>query len=364
MTEQEKNLNLGADILIATPGRFMDLAERGKVLLNDIRHLVIDEADRMLDMGFMPDIEKIISLLPRERQTSLFSATMPPAIRKISKTVLKDAVEVIITPPARTAVTIQQFRISTTPRKKRECLRTLLMQENIKNAIIFCNRKKDAALVCSSLVRHGFQAGELHGDLAQGQRTDTLEAFKKGEIPILVASDVAARGLDIDDLPYVINFDVPTNSEDYVHRIGRTGRAGKQGTAYTFVMADDEDMWKKILRLTGATIADYVQAPESSSNKAENNTDESVEGASTLLGDENNASNKKPRRDQRGPRQRAPQKPSLQKASPQLSSQQASPQRQEPSAPIVGFGEEIPAFLRISIRSENAASVRHQESDA
>jgi superfamily II DNA/RNA helicase len=229
-------------VLIATPGRMLDLFERGKIMLNDIKIFVIDEADRMLDMGFIPDVEKIAGLLPPMKQTLFFSATMPPEIRKLADRFLSNPKTISVSPPASTAVNVAQKFIMVPQSNdwlKRETLRHLLKQAEVKNAFIFCNRKRDVASLHKSLVQHGFNAGALHGDMEQSDRTATLDRFRKGEIAILVCSDVAARGLDIDAVSHVFNFDVPFNAEDYVHRIGRTGRAGLSGMAYTLVTPDD-----------------------------------------------------------------------------------------------------------------------------
>jgi superfamily II DNA/RNA helicase len=240
MSDQEKALDRGVDVLIATPGRLLDLFERGKILLRDIKVLVIDEADRMLDMGFIPDIERIVTLLPPLRQTLFFSATMPPEIRRLADKFLSSPKEITVARPATTATNIEDFVVPVPGETaKRETLRQLLRSEPVKTALIFCNRKRDVDILYKSLARHGFQASALHGDMAQERRTATLERFRLGEIPILVASDVAARGLDIDDITHVFNFDVPYNAEDYVHRIGRTGRAGRSGRAFTLATPED-----------------------------------------------------------------------------------------------------------------------------
>jgi len=237
--EQIRKLDRGVDVLIATPGRMLDLFERGKVLLADVRILVIDEADRMLDMGFIPDIERIVSLIPPQRQTLLFSATMPPEIRRLATAFLTDPEEIAVARPATTSATVEQHLVVVPPTEKREALRRLLNQEDVRNALVFCNRKRDVSIVCRSLQRHGFNAGQLHGDMVQSARTETLDRFRRGDIRILVCSDVAARGLDISELSHVFNFDVPPNADDYVHRIGRTARAGRSGRAFTLTIPDD-----------------------------------------------------------------------------------------------------------------------------
>ena len=255
MAQQEAALNRGVDVLIATPGRLIDLFERGKVLLSQIRVLVIDEADRMMDMGFMPDVEKIVSLLPFTRQTLLFSATIPDEIRRLSDRFLSNPKEIEIQATFLTADTIEDAVVVVNEEDKREALRQLVArEEQLQNAIIFCNRKRDADILFRSLKKHGFNVGVLHGDLVQSVREETLQGFREGKITLLVASDVAARGLDIRDLSHVFNFDVPFNAEDYVHRIGRTGRAGKTGRAFTLATPDDAKLLSAIKHLIGREI--------------------------------------------------------------------------------------------------------------
>jgi len=263
MDEQIRNLDRGVDVLIATPGRMIDLYERGKIMLNDIKIFVIDEADRMLDMGFIPDVEKIGGLLPPIHQTLFFSATMPPEIRKLADRFLKNPKTVTVSPPATTSGNIKQIFIdlpSDNDWQKREALRLLLKRENVQNAFIFCNRKRDVALLHKSLLKHGFNAGALHGDMEQSERTATLEKFKRNEVTILVCSDVAARGLDVEAMSHVFNFDVPFHADDYVHRIGRTGRAGRSGTAYTLVTPEDSKNVTAIELLIKKTIDREVLA--------------------------------------------------------------------------------------------------------
>ncbi|MGB4101002.1 MAG: DEAD/DEAH box helicase [Alphaproteobacteria bacterium] len=249
MDEQVRKLDRGVDVLIATPGRMLDLHGRGKVLLSDIKILVIDEADRMLDMGFIPDVEKIVNLLPRIRQTLFFSATLSGDVKKIAAKFLSNPKEVAVAPSATTSAMVTQHLYLVDAKRKREVLRDLLRKEEVQNAFIFCNRKRDVAMLLASLQRHGFNAGALHGDMVQSKRTETLDAFKKNEISLLVCSDVAARGLDISGMSHVFNFDVPFNAEDYVHRIGRTGRAGKTGIAYTLATSDDAKLIESIEKL-------------------------------------------------------------------------------------------------------------------
>jgi superfamily II DNA/RNA helicase len=255
--DQIKKLDRGADILIATPGRLLDLFERGKILMNGVEILVIDEADRMLDMGFIPDIERICRMLPVKRQTLFFSATMPPEIKRLTDQFLKDPVQVEASRPATAATTISQYLAMSgrEPVDKRAVLRALIRgATNFKNAIIFCNRKRDVATLQRSLAKHGFNAGALHGDMDQRSRTQTLDDFRKDKLTLLVASDVAARGLDIPAVSHIFNFDVPTHSEDYIHRIGRTGRAGLSGTSITIATSLDRKYVGAIEKMIGQPI--------------------------------------------------------------------------------------------------------------
>ncbi|MEE4537228.1 MAG: DEAD/DEAH box helicase [Erythrobacter sp.] len=254
MGDQLKTLNEGVDVLIATPGRLMDLFERGKILLNGCELLVIDEADRMLDMGFIPDIEFICSKLPETRQTMLFSATMPPPIAKLAKQFLTNPKRIEVSRAASTNENITAFKIPVKSRQKRETLEWLLGNDKVETAIIFANRKTTVRELNKHLQRRGFASSEIHGDMDQSSRLKELDRFKSGEVNILVASDVAARGLDIKGVSHIFNFDTPWHPDDYVHRIGRTGRAGAKGRAFTFVAEEDGEAIANVEKLTGAKI--------------------------------------------------------------------------------------------------------------
>ena len=252
MGDQVTLLNKGVDVLIATPGRLLDLFERGKVMLNGVEIMVVDEADRMLDMGFIPDIERIFKLTPPRRQTLFFSATMPPEITRLTTQFLKDPTRLEASRPAMTAETITQYLVripSSDPKAKRAALRALIGRADVRNGIVFCNRKSEVDVVAKSLKQHGFDAAPIHGDLDQSLRMKTLAAFRSGELKLLVASDVAARGLDIPDVSHVFNYDVSHHADDYVHRIGRTGRAGKLGQTFMIVTPADDRSLDKVLKL-------------------------------------------------------------------------------------------------------------------
>jgi superfamily II DNA/RNA helicase len=254
MDVQSRKLERGPDVLIATPGRLLDHVERGQVVLRGIQILVIDETDRMLDMGFVPDVQKIVRLLPAKRQTLFFSATLSPEIRTIGAEFVSDPKEISVSPPSSASTLVTQLMLPTTPRGKVNALYKLIETQKVDNAIIFSNRKRDVDTLARELKSRGLSAAAIHGDLAQAVRMDTLDRFKKGEIKFLVASDVAARGLDIQALPFVINYDVPIHAEDYVHRIGRTARAGLLGTAYTLSVPDDSKFLDAIYSLIGKQI--------------------------------------------------------------------------------------------------------------
>jgi superfamily II DNA/RNA helicase len=257
MGDQLAALEKGVDVLIATPGRLMDLFGRGKIMLNQCSLLVIDEADRMLDMGFIPDIEEICTKLPSPRQTLLFSATMPPPIKKLADKFMDSPRLIEVARPASTNTSITQYVVDTTARGKREVLRGLLRDPEVRNAIIFCNRKRDIKELVDSLKRAGLAVSQIHGDMDQSDRIKELDRFKSGDINIIVASDVAARGLDIPGVSHVVNYDVPHHAEDYVHRIGRTGRAGRTGIAYTLATEADAENLAEVEKLIHQKIARY-----------------------------------------------------------------------------------------------------------
>lgn len=250
MSDQKDLLNKGVDVLIATPGRLIDMFERGGMLLTQTSVLVIDEADRMLDMGFIPDVERIVAMLPPNRQTLFFSATMAPEIKRLADAFLRNPKEISVSKPASVAPTITSRMVMVNDTDKREALRRLIRSEDVQNALIFCNRKRDVDILFKSLSRHGFDVGALHGDMAQPVRFATLEKFKAGDLRLLCCSDVAARGIDIGGLSHVFNFDVPIHAEDFVHRIGRTGRAGREGKTFMLATPDDRLAVEAIEKLT------------------------------------------------------------------------------------------------------------------
>ncbi len=355
--DQERKLDRGVDVLIATPGRLLDLYGRGKILLSDTRILVIDEADRMLDMGFIPDVERIVGLLPETRQTLFFSATMPAEIRKLADAFLRDPIEVSVAPPASPAALVVQSLAVVGPQDKREALRRLIRSEDVKNALIFCNRKRDVDILFRSLTRHGFDAAALHGDMPQPKRTETLDRFRNGEVRLLVASDVAARGLDIKGMSHVFCFDVPIHAEDYVHRIGRTGRAGLEGRSFMLASPEDGDFVAAIVKLIGREIPpiaiDGIEAAE-----LEHGERRSRRGARRpVKSDRLKSDRRRARTDAAPPRARRPSAKEAvhqdEPASNVTSFPRAAvtrvprrPERQpEPDRQVVGFGDHLPAFL-------------------
>jgi superfamily II DNA/RNA helicase len=306
MGDQEKLLEKGVDVLIATPGRLLDWFERGKVLMSQVQIIVIDEADRMLDMGFIPDVERIIGLLLKREQTLLFSATMPPEVRRLADRFLASPAVVEVARSATTSSTVEDFVVKVEGHGKRAALERLFGREAIGKAIVFCNRKREVASLARWLQRQGHNARDIHGDLDQAQRQATLDAFKSDAVDLLIATDVAARGLDIDDMPCVVNFDVPIHAEDYVHRIGRTGRAGKKGRAFTFVTPEDGRFLGAIEKLTGRTIP--AAGPVAAAVAA------AAEAATAGAGREGAAASQPPRRRRRGGTGEATKSPSAARA--------------------------------------------------
>ena len=358
--EQNEKLDRGVDVLIATPGRLIDQFERGRILLADIKILVVDEADRMLDMGFIPDVEKIMKLLPPLRQTAMFSATMPAEVKRLTDSYMMNPRKVEVAPPASAAETVVQRLVTVrgSITQKQAALRDLIASENVRNAIVFCNRKRDVKIVDQSLRRHGINAAALHGDLPQPVRMATLDKFKSGEITILVASDVAARGLDIDDMSHVFNFDVPFNPEDYIHRIGRTGRAGREGHSITLATSADAKYVQQIERLTGAKMIELVdssgQAQAVVADEPEETKDTPVAEAKSprsRSGGRRKSESKIPDLPERNPQVKTAAKPAASVQTRQQNDKQprkdkprAQTQKNEPS--VRGMADHTPAFLQ------------------
>jgi superfamily II DNA/RNA helicase len=363
--DQDRKIDRGVDVLIATPGRLLDHIENGRLILHGVKMLVIDEADRMLDMGFIPDVERIIRQVPPLRQTLMFSATIPKEVRRIADSFMMNAKEVSVAPPASPAEGIDHAlqMVGKDPKAKREALRALLRREGIGEALIFCNRKKDVDTLRRSLTRHGFEdVGALHGDMSQAERTETLAAFKGGAVRLLVASDVAGRGLDISDMPCVINFDVPMNPEDYVHRIGRTGRAGKEGRAFTLGTPEDTRAIEAIERLIRKPIPRLgaAQSPDGEPEPAP-----ARRGRSRGRAKSRKASSERTEarpKDEAQPQDKARPKD---EARPQEKAQKAAPKRTAPKRKRgrkkspdaeehtgVGFGDHMPDFLRPTPRRD------------
>ncbi len=380
--DQETKIMRGADVLIATPGRLLDFSDRGKLLLTGIEILVIDEADRMLDMGFIPDIERICKLVPFTRQTLFFSATMPPEITRLVDTFLHNPVRIEVARASSTATTITQKLVASAPgAPKRETLRRLIeaeVAESFKNAIIFCNRKRDVALLHNSLLKHGYAAGALHGDMDQRARMASLEAFKSGDVALIVCSDVAARGLDIPEVSHVFNFDVPTHAEDYVHRIGRTGRAGRSGIAFSIVTRADQKHIGEIEKLIGGPIewlgdtiseADLPEARESEeqrerepsrntrSRRRPSSSSEHPVPAAIAANDSGDVL------PPRLPRPKAPQSrrrdPPERSGSERVEKRARMPVMDDP--PVVGMGDHVPMFLLRPVKLKPAKVVEEQE---
>ena len=328
MDEQIKKLDRGVDVLIATPGRLLDLFERGRILLTDIKVFVIDEADRMLDMGFIPDIESIVDKLPFYRQTLFFSATMSPEIKKLTEKFLSSPKEVSVAPPSSSARTVKQFIVWTTPRKKQDVLARIIKDEDVSTAFIFCNRKRDIGGLTRFLKGKGYSARELHGDMDQKSRTRTLEEMRAGDIQLLVCSDVAGRGIDVDDVSHVFNYDVPFNAEDYVHRIGRTGRAGREGRAWTLASESDDKFVDAVEKLINKPIE---EVEFESANRKANGGSEDRQAKKSSRSAKSKKNNQEHKRDKtKGKAKHNKQRDSGPKKS---------------SDNVLGFGDDMPDFF-------------------
>ncbi|MEM9937722.1 MAG: DEAD/DEAH box helicase [Pseudomonadota bacterium] len=365
--EQEQKLMRGVDVLIATPGRLIDQFERGKILLTGLEVFVIDEADRMMDMGFIPDIEKICKLLPKRRQTLLFSATMAKEIERLANTFQIEPVRIEVARESKTAETIAQHVVKISrgdDKAKRTALRRIIESREVVNGIVFCNRKTEVDIVAKSLTKHGFDAAPIHGDLPQSERSQTLQKFRDGELKFLVASDVAARGLDVPDVGHVFNYAPPVRDEDYVHRIGRTGRAGRSGESFTLVGPNDAKGWRGVMLLIKTDVADYM--PDGLVEELEDlPKDEGRRGGRRDRGDRGRGRD----RGERGGRGRRDSqrkdRPEVENVDKAISTSSEKPKRERSDRPkrdrkrpdddqfldpaedgIKGFGSEIPGFLK------------------
>ncbi len=401
VSDQKDALMKGVDVLICTPGRLLDMFERGGMMLTDAKLLVIDEADRMLDMGFIPDVEKIVGFLPKNRQTLFFSATMAPEIRRLSDAFLDNPRVITVSKSASVATTIVAGLALVAEHDKREALRCLIRSEDVQNALIFCNRKRDVDILYKSLTQHGFSVGALHGDMSQPARFATLEKFKRNELRLLVCSDVAARGIDIGGLSHVFNFDVPHHAEDYVHRIGRTGRAGLKGHAFTLCSPEDRLAAEAIEKLTGAPIPrivvpglDVVDWAESDGRKRRGRGGKTASGGRSATEEKPRSRQAEPAEDtaparrarggkpdrktpDRAPRpapaaveapveiahetprprpDRAPNRPEPRFERPQHRDHTRDHRRRDDDLgpPVLGFGDDVPAFMTLPLRANRA----------
>nr|WP_246091543.1 DEAD/DEAH box helicase [Swingsia samuiensis] len=381
MIEQKEVLNKGVDVLIATPGRLLDLFGRGGLLLSQTGLLVIDEADRMLDMGFIPDIEKIINLLPPHKQTLFFSATMAPEIRKLADTFLKFPIEITVARPSSVATTIEEAYLIVEEDNKKRTLRKLLKQQDVQSAIVFCNRKRDVDMVQRYLSKYSIPVGHLHGDLTQSLRFSTLERFKSGELKILVCSDVAARGIDIGGLSHVFNFDLPFSAEDYVHRIGRTGRAGKQGHAFSLAGPKDRRLLEAIEKLIGKEIQKIEpaeietvewQSEEEKSNKSHSSNPNSTRHKEEIKPSSENE-NYRAKRNRNNKRSNIPSRHGAEDSGeinppmPQQTQDYSHFQSVELASPFekegsrMGFEGDTPAFMLVPRRRKKISSVAQED---
>ena len=349
--DQDAKLTRGVDVLIATPGRLLDHFERGKLLLNGIEVMVVDEADRMLDMGFIPDIERIFKLTPMTRQTLFFSATMPPEIQRITDAFLHDPARVEVARQATAAETITQKIIrvpSSDDRMKRMTLRKLMDRDDVRTGIVFCNRKSTVDIVAKSLQKYDYSARPIHGDLPQAYRTETIEKFRNGDVKFIIASDVAARGLDIPDVSHVFNFDAPFHPEDYVHRIGRTGRAGREGAAFMLVTPDDEKFYRAIIEMMqvdGIEELDMSEFFTEAEEAIKARGDRPRRSARGRGGKERTSDRSRERRSSREAAV-ADEQPGVEEA-PQKKPQRRAKEniRRDRSETVKGFGSDTPAFM-------------------